>query len=142
MRLSAKTEYATIAILELARSYGDNQPVQIRRIAEHHDIPQRFLVQILLQLKAAGVVTSTRGATGGYQLAKEPKAITLWDVISVIEGPDRDTVESASNENPLKSVLGKAWERAFSCYRDALESVDFAKLVKQAQSQQNDMYYI
>src|SRR3954452_14365815 len=68
MRVSAKAEYACIAMLELAANYGDSQPVRVKSIADHHGIPQRFLVQILLQLKGAGYVTSTRGAAGGYQL--------------------------------------------------------------------------
>ena len=64
MRISAKTEYACIAMLELASQYGSGTPVRIRRIAERHDVPPRFLVQILLQLKGAGLVTSVRGAAG------------------------------------------------------------------------------
>ena len=68
MRVSAKTEYACIAMLELAAQYGSAEPVRIRRIAERHDVPPRFLVQILLQLKGAGLVASVRGAAGGYHL--------------------------------------------------------------------------
>ena len=71
MNISAKTEYACVAVLELALNYGSGQPLQVRRIAEAHGIPSRFLVQILLQLKAAGLVSSTRGASGGYQLLRE-----------------------------------------------------------------------
>ena len=68
MKLSAKTEYACIAMLELAARYDTGEPIRIRTIADEHDIPSRFLVQILLQLKGAGLVNSTRGASGGYQL--------------------------------------------------------------------------
>ena len=70
MRISAKTEYACIAMLELASQYGSGEPVRIRRIAERHDVPSRFLVQILLQLKGAGLVASDRGAAGGYLLIR------------------------------------------------------------------------
>src|SRR5215475_6331543 len=80
VKVSAKTEYACIAMLELSASYGAHEPVRIRKIAEEHGIPSRFLVQILLQLKGAGLVTSTRGAAGGYQLAKAPEEITLAEV--------------------------------------------------------------
>ena len=62
MNISAKTEYACIAVLELALNYGSGDPVTIRAIAETHGIPSRFLVQILLQLKGTGIVGSTRGA--------------------------------------------------------------------------------
>ena len=67
--ISARTEYACIAMLDLARHSEQPRPVRIRDIAERHGIPSRFLVQILLQLKAAGLVQSIRGAGGGYRLA-------------------------------------------------------------------------
>ena len=64
MKFSAKTEYACLAVLELARAYDSGEPVRIRTIADEHGIPSRFLVQILLQLKGAGLAASTRGARG------------------------------------------------------------------------------
>ena len=82
MTISAKVEYACVAILELAARYDSDEPVRIRDIADAHGIPSRFLVQILLQLKGAGLVQSTRGATGGYALAKPPEAISLADVMA------------------------------------------------------------
>ena len=66
MKVSAKTDYACLAMLELAAHYGSKEPLRIRTIADEHGIPSRFLVQILLQLKGAGFVASTRGAAGGY----------------------------------------------------------------------------
>ena len=93
MKLSAKTEYACLAMLELAKEYDSGEPVQLRRIAAEHGIPARFLVQILLQLKGASLVASTRGAAGGYRLARPPQEITLADVIDVMEGDDRLDVE-------------------------------------------------
>jgi len=65
MKLSAKTEYACLAMLQLAEEYSGGEPLQIRRIADEHGIPARFLVQILLQLKGGSLVISTRGAAGG-----------------------------------------------------------------------------
>src|SRR4051812_21890208 len=85
MRISAKAEYACVAMLELAASYDDPQPVRVKSIADAQGIPQRFLVQILLQLKTAGLVASVRGAAGGYQLAKAPDHISLADVINAID---------------------------------------------------------
>lgn len=66
-----------MAILELASRYSEKPPVRIKDISERHGIPNRFLVQILLQLKGAGLVISIRGASGGYRLAYSPKEITL-----------------------------------------------------------------
>ena len=59
--------------------------MRIREIADAHGIPSRFLVQILLQLKAPGLVQSVRGASGGYQLAREPEEITLLEVMTVVD---------------------------------------------------------
>src|SRR5579871_6819985 len=82
---SAKAEYACRAMLELAARHGDPQPVRLKAIADAHGIPQRFLVQILLQLKGNGLVASTRGASGGYQLGRPPEEISLADVINAID---------------------------------------------------------
>ncbi len=78
-------------------------------IAEAQGIPERYLVQILLQLKAAGLVHSARGSDGGYQLARRPEEITAADVIGAIEGPGdppRKMESQAARE--LYDLLGRA----------------------------------
>ena len=100
MKVSAKTEYACMAMLELAARYGSSEPVRIRTIADEHGIPSRFLVQILLQLKGAGFVASTRGASGGYQLVKKPEDISLGEVMAVIEGPESEPTGTAARSLP------------------------------------------
>ena len=87
MRLSAKAQYACVAMVDLACSHGNTNPVHLKLIADKHGISQRFLVQILLQLKGAGLVDSTRGATGGYLLAKTPSQISLADIVHAIDQP-------------------------------------------------------
>ena len=91
MKISAKAQYACIATLRLAQSYREQQPVHVKAIAEAHGISQQFLVQILLQLKAAGLVESIRGAAGGYQLARAPAQVRLADVINAIDQPPPPT---------------------------------------------------
>src|SRR4051795_11867390 len=85
MRLSAKADYALRASLELA-SAGEPH-VKAETLARAQGIPLRFLEQILLDLKHAGLVASQRGAEGGYWLAKPPAEISLADVIRAVEGP-------------------------------------------------------
>src|SRR5947209_19049969 len=85
MRLSAKAQYACVAMVELACTHGDRNPIHLKSIAENHGISQRFLVQILLQLKGTGLVESTRGAAGGYQLGRAPKEISLADIVHAID---------------------------------------------------------
>jgi Rrf2 family protein len=145
MRLSAKTEYAAIAVLELARQWTAGEPVRIRSICEAHGVPSRFLVQILLQLKGSGVVVSTRGAAGGYQLARPPEEITLEDVFRVIEGPDElvtaVTADLAGRSRTV-TVLLEAWRQVARAETETLRSITFADLVDRSRAINEPMYYI
>jgi len=148
MKVSAKTEYACIAVMELAANYGSQEPVRIRNIAERHYVPPRFLVQILLQLKGAGIVSSTRGAAGGYNLIPRPEDVTLGQVMGIIDGPtqlQKRFVESNS-ESQASRILNEVWEIADHKRHDYLNNITFAELVKkcypnhtagQGDSQQN-----
>lgn len=145
MKISAKTEYACIAMLELASRFGSGEPVRIRKIAERHDVPPRFLVQILLQLKGAGLVASTRGAAGGYHLVHPPESVSLGDVMSVIEGSSNGETKissSASPDSPAVKVLNAAWQEIAEMERKLLGDISFAELLDRARSQDEQMYYI
>ena len=83
--ISAKAEYACAAMLELATQHGQPKPVRIQSIADTTGISSRFLVQILLQLKGAGLVASVRGALGGYQLVRAPDKVSLADIVYTID---------------------------------------------------------
>ena len=142
MKLSAKTEYACLAMLELAARYGSNEPVRIRTIADEHGIPSRFLVQILLQLKGAGFVASTRGASGGYQLIKSPEQISLGEVMSVIDGQDNENVTTTNSRSPTARVLLNAWRDVLRVEHDALYAISFGDLVARIKRQSENMFYI
>jgi Rrf2 family cysteine metabolism transcriptional repressor len=83
--ISAKGAYGLTAVIELAMNYN-NGPMQIRDIAEAHNIPQHYLEQLLVILKNAGIVESYRGSRGGYALAKDPKQIKVVEVMNNLEG--------------------------------------------------------
>jgi Rrf2 family protein len=140
MQISAKTEYACIAVLDLAMRYGRSEPLQVRKIAAAHDIPSGFLVQILLQLKSAGLVTSTRGAAGGYRLSRPPDEISVWDVMSVIEGEARSP--AATSRSSAAGALGETWERAAESSRQVLQSTTFAELTERVGGATHGMYFI
>ncbi len=144
MRISAKTEYACIAMLELASQYGSGEPVRIRWIAERHGIPPRFLVQILLQLKGAGLVNSVRGAAGGYQLAKSPAEISLGQVMEVIDGSFEEGAKatSASLDSAAVRVLSQAWSDVAAMQRKMLDERTLADLLEQSRQQDERMYHI
>ncbi len=140
MKLSARTEYACLAMLHLAEEYESGELVQIRRIAEEHGIPARFLVQILLQLKGSSLVASTRGAAGGYRLARPPREITLADVIDVMEGDERPQT-SAGKATPLVGALAEFCRELGGAQRDRLELTTLAGLAEQAAGRE-PMWYI
>jgi Rrf2 family protein len=127
-------------MLQLAQEYDSVEPVQIRRIAEEHGIPSRFLVQILLQLKGASLVVSTRGAAGGYRLARPPREITLAEVIEVMEGDDRPKT-NAGKPTPLVGVLLHLCRELGNAQRDRLDDTTLGDLVEQA-AQREPMWYI
>jgi Rrf2 family protein len=130
-------------MLELAARYGTGEPVRIRTIADEHGIPSRFLVQILLQLKGAGFVSSTRGAAGGYQLIKPPPEISLGAVMAVIEGQESESVSNLTNARSTTArVLKKAWQEISHVEHDMLHSITFGALVERIKRQGENMYYI
>ncbi|HVS38199.1 MAG TPA: Rrf2 family transcriptional regulator [Gemmataceae bacterium] len=142
MRISAKAEYACVAMLELAANYADGQPVRIKAIADAQGIPGRFLVQILLQLKTAGLAASVRGASGGYQLARPPESISLAAVINAID--DRTlTPRSAlaeANRSPAVQTLLAVWREIQTEEQRLLEQLTLAELLRRAQ-QSNALSY-
>lgn len=84
--ISQKAKYALRALSALAR--GDQkQPLQILEIATSHNIPKKFLEQILLDLKREGIVRSLRGKTGGYLLLRPATDVTFGEVLRIIDGP-------------------------------------------------------
>lgn len=143
MKLSAKAEYACLAVLELALRHGRQEPLRLTEIAGPNGIPERFLVQILLQLKGAGLVNSLRGAAGGYRLAVEPREITIWDVVQCVEGPpDASVAEQSCSHTAGWHVLRDVWQEVNRLELDYLKSIDFAQLAIQAREQNSNMYYI
>lgn len=135
---SAKAEYACIAMLELAARYSDLQPVPLKLIYEPHGISDRFLVQILLQLKGAGLVVSTRGASGGYQLARPPEQISLAAIINVIDrqetaGKRNGQREGAVNGTPLVQTIRSVWKEVALEQQRILEETSLADLVRRSQ---------
>jgi Rrf2 family protein len=131
VRVSAKTDYAIRAVLELAAA-EDDRPVKGERIATAQAIPLRFLENILMQLRHAGLVESRRGAEGGYRLARPPAEVSLADVIRAIDGPlagvqgDRpETLGFVGVAEPMREV----WIAVRASLRSVLEHVTLADVV-------------
>ncbi len=86
MQITRQADYAARAILHLARM-GNNERVATSLVAKEQKIPPAFLVKIIAQLSIAGILHTSRGARGGVRLAREPKNITLLEVVEAIDGP-------------------------------------------------------
>ncbi len=126
MKLSAKAEYACLAMLEMARRNPEEPPARIREIAGPSHIPERYLVQILLRLKGAGLVQSVRGASGGYHLARPAQRISLLDVLNAIDGPPEPMPDPTE---PLARALLKVRRQASEAERKILAETTLESLV-------------
>lgn len=145
MRISAKAEYACAAMLELAASYGEPHPVRIKAIADNQGISARFLVQILLQLKTAGLVASVRGASGGYQLARSPDAISLAAIINALDDQKvepRQPALSRVTRSPAVEVLLGVWQEIHDQEQRTLEGLTLAELLRRTQASNALSYQI
>ncbi len=133
MKLTAKGEYACLALLDLAEHQGQGL-IKTDDIAKRRKIPKKYLEQILLLLNKAGYIRSKRGVEGGYALLKDPKDISLAEIIRLIDGP-LAPVESASkyfySYTPLEQ--SRKFMKVMKDIRDytakKLESSTFADLL-------------
>jgi Rrf2 family protein len=145
MRISAKGEYAIKAVLDLALHPGHGL-IPIQDIAARQGIPQRYLEQVLLVLKRSGLLTSKRGASGGYHLTRPPGEITVGEVLRAVEGA------SAPFETLSRQVIGadghdlvELWDEiaeAISRVVDRLTFGELAARVRERLSTARPMYHI
>ncbi|MBZ0257477.1 Rrf2 family transcriptional regulator [bacterium] len=150
MRISAKGEYAILAMLDLAQSFDSEDVRTLEEISTEQSVPHPFLVQILLELKRSGLVESRRGAGGGYRLARHPRDISLGEVITLIDGP---LLPFKCNENgqdkeksPCAHKTGCVLRSVWGDVRDAIEGVingvSFEELARRQENMNSPMYYI
>jgi len=143
MKVSAKAEYACVAMVELAAKYPEGQPVQIRNIAESHGISPRFLVQILLQLKGIGMVASSRGSGGGYQLARAPEAINLAEIVRAIDrSPEAHSALASLPPSLVVQSLHAVWREVSLAEEKILERTTLANMVQRTREQDSASYQI
>ena len=128
MNLSSKTQYACLAMLELAQHHAVGEPVQVRRIAERHGI-------------RAGLATSVRGAAGGYLLARSPEELNLAEILDIVEGSNELT-SCAASESPLAPVLTEVCHELANARRRRLEAITLADLLERSAVAADPMWYI
>ncbi len=145
VELSCKTEYALLALLELVGEYNGGEPLQIRQIAAHQNIPDRYLEQLLATLRRGGLVRSQRGAKGGYVLSQEPWKITLFDIISCLEGTQAKVSNiDTTNKTVESAVVQETWQEIHNRANDVLREYTLQDLYdkRNHKRQLNIMYYI
>jgi Rrf2 family protein len=135
--ISQKSKYALRALLALAARPG-GEPMLISEIAEQEVIPRKFLEQILLELKRAGLVASRRGKAGGYLLLRRAETVTFGEVLRLIDGPLAPLpclskmayrrCGDCANENACK--LRKVFARVADATRDILDTTTLADVLQ------------
>tara|TARA_Y100000310_G_scaffold67301_1_gene62624 strand:- start:30 stop:482 length:453 start_codon:yes stop_codon:yes gene_type:complete len=148
MKLSSKTEYAILALLELGQRY-DKGLVLSREIASSRDIPESFIERILLTLKNGGVIVSVRGANGGHCLARDPGEVSVREIIELFEGSlapidcvnERISSLSACCSIEASCVLKDLWQKMYDSMLASIENITIKNLVIQERSQKEGLMY-
>jgi Rrf2 family protein len=145
VELSCKSEYAILALVELATHYNQSEPLQIRQIAAQQNIPDRYLEQLLATMRRGGLVKSQRGAKGGYLLAREPWKITILEVLICLEGLEARLAEEDSAPKTVESaVVYEIWQESHKAAQAVLQNYTLQDLCdkRDARRQLDIMYYI
>jgi Rrf2 family protein len=114
MKLSTRGRYGTRLMLELAKNYGYG-PISMSQVSKNQNIPIKYLEQLVIPLKKAGLIRSVRGPRGGHMLAKAPERITIWELLEILESKftfadclkDPNICENTAT-CPVRPVWGKA----------------------------------
>jgi Rrf2 family protein len=144
MKVSSKGHYGLLALAELVDSYKLRQAMQVKEIAKNRQIPPEYLGQIMVLLKRARLVFGSRGPAGGYILARPPEAITVKEVLQVLEGPlvgiDLRPAAHTQTLSPVTQRLIETWARGVKAMENILDETTLADLCKPEQKAL--MYYI
>lgn len=147
MRISAKGRYGLAAMVHLALNYSGGNPITIISISEKMGISKIYLEQVFALLKRGGLVLSLKGSQGGYQLAREPKLITAYHILSAIETSMMEPADKtvAETQPQLEDALQEmVFTNVDKAIRDALFSVTLADIMQNIETKTSEqlMYFI
>ena len=132
MKLSTKSRYGVRMMADLADHYGKS-PVFLKDIAKREDISEKYLSIIVIPLRAAGLIKSTRGAYGGYVLARPPEEINIGDIFDALEG-ENCLVDCVNNPQDCSRAstcpTRDVWSHLSERIRETLGSITLTDLVK------------
>jgi Rrf2 family protein len=129
----------------MATHYDSGEPMQIRQIAAQQSIPDRYLEQLLATLRRGGILRSQRGSRGGYFLAREPRKISIFEILECLEGLEVKTSEENLKSQTLDaSVIEEIWQEARQAANSVLKKYSLQDLCEKRDSrrQLDVMYYI
>ncbi len=133
MDISARTDYAVRAMLTLALAQAEGVgPVSVEGLAQRQDLPRKFLEAIVADLRGAGLVRSTRGAKGGYTLARPASEVSLGDVFRAVDGPLAEVRGLRPHETRYEGVarhLPTVWVAVRSSLREVLDGTSLEALL-------------
>ncbi len=141
MKISTRGRYGLRAMIDMA-AYRDQGPIATHTIAQRQGISERYLEQLMVPLKRAGLIKSIRGPQGGYTLAKNPDQIKAGDVIRILEGP-LAPVDCVSEVNPDECnraescVTRKLWTQVRDSVTEILDSYTLTDLARDSGSSNN-----
>lgn len=129
MKLSSKTHYGLMACHILARNYPDNL-VSASTLESHIAVSGKYLEKIMRMLSNRGIITATRGANGGYLLAKSPKEITIGDIVRTLED-DMEIIECVKEGGKCKCCPSSAvWKKLYEGINSLLDSMTLEQMVE------------
>jgi Rrf2 family protein len=130
MKLSTKGRYGVKAMVDLAINYG-GAPVSIKTISTRQNISEYYLEQLFSPLRKANLITSIRGAQGGYILSREPKDITIAEIMYEVEGPIEisECIESTSCDNVDCCATRLLWEKLKNSIDEVMGSITLQDIV-------------
>lgn len=135
MKLSTKGRYGVRLMFDLAMHYGKG-PIFLKDIAERQGISEKYLWQLIPPLKQAGLVTSTRGAHGGYELSKSPDQMTVREIVSAVEGP-LSLVDCVGDPSICARkdacIVNGVWSEISAKLIQAMEVITLASMVEKQQ---------
>jgi Rrf2 family protein len=139
---SAKTTYALLALIELADVQASGEKLQVAQIANRQDIPERYLEQMMGSLRKAGLLRSVRGPKGGYQLARPAAAISLAEVVALLE--PTNAASHRRQSTPEQQVLQQVSQALQQQHEQQLLAISLATLLRQRNELQlaQAMYFI
>ena len=132
MKISTKGRYGLRIVLDVALNQ-EKGPVILRDIAHRQGISEKYLWQVINPLKSAGLVNSVRGARGGYVLARSPHAISIRDIVSILEGPVSLVACVSSPDACQRSpacVVREAWSQIETRLNDAMREITLKDLIQ------------